>query len=238
MNELSHTVLVFGGTRGIGAAISQRLAPAYNVFVASRNIRGSYGTLSNNFIACDIRDGEQVDSLFKQLTQRQVTVDIVINSAGVGSAFDPLEPNSQRWSEMLNTNVTGLANELSSVLRLSPAVSTFIHISSIAGKRLSPFPEYLLYSVSKIAAEQLLIGMRNLQEVLNRDLRIVCVSPGFVRNNEFAEHFYGAGVVPAGRHDDPFVLDPFDVAEVVAELVDTQKVWITDVTVMRRMGLA
>ena len=124
------------------------------------------------------------------------------------------------------------------MLRLSPAVSTFIHISSIAGKQLSPFPEYLLYSVSKIAAEQLLIGMRNLQEVLNRDLRIVCVSPGFVRNNEFAEHFYGAGVVPPGRYDDPFVLDPFDVAEVVAELVDTQKVWITDVTVIRRMGLA
>jgi NAD(P)-dependent dehydrogenase (short-subunit alcohol dehydrogenase family) len=238
MNELSRTVLIFGGSRGIGAAIAQRLLPAYHVFVASRNFRAPDGIVPDNFIACDIRDGKQVDSLFKQLARRQVAVDIVINSAGVGSAFDPLEPHSQRWSEMLDTNVTGLANELSSVLRLAPVVSTFIHVSSIAGKRLSPFPEYLLYSVSKIAAEQLLIGMRSLPEVLDRDLRIVCVSPGFVRNNEFAEHFYGSRVVPPGRYDDPFALDPLDVAEVVAELVGTQSVWITDVTVMRRMGLA
>ncbi|MGH3711040.1 MAG: SDR family oxidoreductase [Pseudonocardiaceae bacterium] len=234
----SRTALVFGGSRGIGAAIAQRLMPTYNVFVASRSSSAPEGIHSTHVVTCDVRDGEQVDSIFKQLAQHQVAVDIVINSAGVGSAFDPLDPSSQRWSEMLDTNVTGVANQLSSVLRLAPAVSTFVHVSSVAGKRLSPFPEYLLYSVSKIAAEQLLSGMRSRQDVLERGLRIVGVSPGFVRNSGFAEHFYGASGVPPGKYDDPLALEPRDVAEVVAELVDTGSLWITDVTLAHRKGSA
>lgn len=237
VSELSRTALVFGGTRGIGAAIAQRLTSTHSVFAASRNASPANGVCSSNVIGCDIRNGNQVDSVFKQLAERQVTVDVVINSAGVGSAFDLLKPDSQRWSEMLSTNVTGLANELSSVLRLAHEVTTFIHVSSIAGKRLSQFPEYLLYSVSKIAAEQLLIGVRSRPEVLDRDLRIICIAPGFVQRTGFAEHFYGAHDVPPGRYDDPLALDPLDVAEVVAELIDNQGVMITDVTIVRRMGL-
>src|SRR5712664_947013 len=84
------SVLVTGGTKGIGAGIATAfLAAGADVVVCARKNPGelpSAGGRTASFVAADVRDADQVAALADTVIERHGRLDVVINNAG-GSPY-------------------------------------------------------------------------------------------------------------------------------------------------------
>src|SRR5258708_26102007 len=80
------SVLVTGGTKGIGAGIAPAfLAAGADVVVCARKNPGelpSAGGRAASFVAADVRDADQVAALADTVIERHGRLDVVINNAG------------------------------------------------------------------------------------------------------------------------------------------------------------
>src|SRR2546430_17011483 len=117
-SEKARVALVTGGSRGIGRAIAAFLLKEdINVVICARrkaelersmeDLRASAG----NRIAgqlCDVRDYEQVKSLFKFVDQTYGELDILINNAGIGLFGSVEEMSAEDWRAVIETNLNSL----------------------------------------------------------------------------------------------------------------------------------
>ncbi|GDY14177.1 short-chain dehydrogenase [Planctomycetota bacterium] len=97
--------VVFGGTKGIGLAIAQRMTAHGQVLVAGRSapaVAGAY-----RYAVCDVRDPRQVRQVLDNACQQFATVDLVVNSAGYGHCLALDEISDEAWVEMNRVTVDG-----------------------------------------------------------------------------------------------------------------------------------
>ena len=123
MNKMiGSTVLVTGGSRGIGRCISQIFAKnGARIFVVYRNdadkahecIESLSGEGHRSF-RVDVSKPVEVSSLFEQLTDNEIYIDVLINNAGIGY-HHPIDKVSyaewqQGWQEIIQTNLIAPSN--------------------------------------------------------------------------------------------------------------------------------
>ena len=116
-------VLITGGSRGIGKACAKLFASlnANVIFTYKSNKQAAQNTLdeldkkgSHNTYQLDIREPEDVKSVFNEIISNYGRLDILINNAGVFiehkmTDVDYLEWQ-QCWNETILTNLTGVSN--------------------------------------------------------------------------------------------------------------------------------
>jgi NAD(P)-dependent dehydrogenase (short-subunit alcohol dehydrogenase family) len=213
--DLDHTgrsVLVTGGTKGIGRTIVQRyLDWGADVMTCGRNEpddlpRGA------GFMAADVRDPEQADALVDEVVARHGRIDVVVNNAGGAPPSDAATASS-RFSESIirlnliaPLNVAQRANHHMQNQGEGDSVGgVIINIASVSGTR--PSPGTAAYGAAKA-------GLLNLTQTLAVEwapkVRVVAVVAGMILTEQ-AELYYGdeesvarvAATVPAGRLGTP-----------------------------------
>ncbi len=99
-------VLITGASQGIGAAIAQQfLAAGARCILASRS-KPDYLPLENaHWIATDLADPAQIESLFDQLETAFGGVDVLINNAGVQLAKTVDATTDEDWQWLSNINM-------------------------------------------------------------------------------------------------------------------------------------
>src|ERR1043165_353508 len=110
--------IVTGGTKGIGRAIAKSLASAgAKVAITARNEKeiadavAKLNQLSGGSVSghvCDVRDYEQVKSVFTKVVQDLGGVDILINNAGIGLFVSVESTSVEDFRAVLETNVFGV----------------------------------------------------------------------------------------------------------------------------------
>jgi glucose 1-dehydrogenase len=110
--------IVTGGGTGIGAGICEALARAGASVVASpnKNVAGAEETAASLreagasvFVqACDVRDNDQVQSLFDTTLREFGRVDILVNNAGITEPHPLLEMTLDEWDKTLDINLRGM----------------------------------------------------------------------------------------------------------------------------------
>lgn len=214
--------LVTGGSRGIGRAISIKLAQmGYQIIInynsneteANKTLElvrecGSDGEI----MAFDVASHEQT---LKCLTQWQEDhkgeyIEVLVNNAGIRSDSLMMWMEKDNWNKVLDISLDGFFNTTQPLLK-SMLVGRFgriINIVSLSG--IKGLPGQVNYSASKggvIAATKALA-----QEVAKKGVTVNAVAPGYIATEMTAEldEKELKKYIPTGR---------FGRAEEVAELV-------------------
>jgi NAD(P)-dependent dehydrogenase (short-subunit alcohol dehydrogenase family) len=205
---------VTGGSKGIGLAIARSLVEAgARVLVTGRDeshLLEARRAVANDAVfeamAADVRDNGQVTAAVKKTVDRFGGLDILVNNAGVGIFANVADLTPQQWSEVIDTNLTGVFNACHAAI---PELRRrgggwIINVSSLAGK--NAFPGAAAYCASKAGLNAFSEAL--MQEVRYDGIRVSYVMPGSVETG-FAGSAEGAD----------WKLAPEDVAQVVMDLI-------------------
>jgi NAD(P)-dependent dehydrogenase (short-subunit alcohol dehydrogenase family) len=187
------TMLVTGGSRGIGAAVAKLAASrGYEVAVNYKtqadaaqagcdDITASGGHAFS--VQAEVADAHAIEALFKTCEEHWPQLDVLVNNAGVvdrSIRFDTID--AERIRRLLQINVAGaMLCAREAVRRMSTRLGghggIIVNISSIASLLGSP-NEYIDYAASKAAIDTLTIGLA--REVANEGIRVNAVRPGII----------------------------------------------------------
>ncbi|KXF51337.1 3-oxoacyl-ACP reductase [Rhodococcus sp. SC4] len=182
------TVLVTGGTRGIGYMIAEGyLRAGARVYISSRKeeaCRKAAQDLSQFgevvAIPCDVSSEEQCRALIDEISDRESRLHVLINNAGAtwGAPFDEF-PDSG-WDKVLAANVkapfnlTRFARPLLEKASIEGDPARVINIGSIDGIFVPGFDNYS-YSASKAAVHHL---TRHMASELSPSILVNAIAPG------------------------------------------------------------
>jgi NAD(P)-dependent dehydrogenase (short-subunit alcohol dehydrogenase family) len=182
------SVLIFGGSRGLGLVIARELATGgARVVLAARSLeeleqaqsdlagRG----MSAIIIRCDIRNRSEVDAAVDRVVREHGAIDVLINDAGIIQVGPIQHMSPADFEDALATHFWG---PLYTVLAALPhmrrhGARRIVNISSIGGK--VAVPHLLPYSASKFALTGLSEGLR--AELAREGFAVTTVCPGLMR---------------------------------------------------------
>ncbi|MES2697890.1 MAG: SDR family oxidoreductase [Verrucomicrobiota bacterium] len=174
------TILITGGTTGIGLATAQLLsAEGAKVIVTGRNpktLASAKQALPANAVvlASDAGSLEAARALGAEVRKHTERLDGVFLNAGVAN-FAPLEAQTpEQYDDMFNINVRGPFFQLQSLLPLLANPSAIVLTASIVGS--IAFPATSIYSATKAAVISL--GKTLAVELAPRGIRVNVISPG------------------------------------------------------------
>ena len=173
------TILITGGTTGIGLATAQLLsAEGAKVIVTGRNpetLAAAKKILPGAVVlASDTGDLAAALALGEDVKKHAAHLDGAFLNAGIG-AFLPIDQTTPKnYDDMFNINVRGLYFQLQSLLPLLNNPSSVVFTSSIAGSLALAGAS--VYSATKAAVISL--GKTLAVELAGRGVRINVLSPG------------------------------------------------------------
>ena len=191
--ETPRTLIVTGGSRGIGASTAQLAASrGYRVCVNYVSDEGAAGKVVDDIV----RDGgiavavqanvgveSEVVSLFQSVEKRLgPATDLVNNAATLETQMRLDSMDAARISRVLTTNVLGtMICSREAVRRMSTRFGgtggAIVNVSSVASHSGAP-GEYVDYAASKGAVETFTIGLA--KEVAEEGIRVNGVRPGHI----------------------------------------------------------
>src|SRR6266496_5164531 len=174
--DMSRSVLVTGGNRGIGLAIARRLAAGgAAVTVTSRSGEQVEGLAT---VVCDVRDVASVDEAFAKVEAEQGPVEVLVANAGITRDQLLALMSEDDFAAVLDTNLTGAFRVAKRAVRgmIRMRRGRIIFISSVVG--LLGSGGQANYAASKAG----LVGLaRSLaRELGTRSITVNVVAPGFV----------------------------------------------------------
>jgi enoyl-[acyl-carrier protein] reductase III len=183
------SVLVTGGTRGIGLAIALRL-------VRDGASRAVLGYMRNDAAAAEAAEqiraaGAEAVLVRGEVSKEQVVSElashgpyrVVVHNAATGVIRQALETTDHHWDWTLNANARALLALARATAPSMPAGSSIIGISSLGSQRV--LPNYVLVGASKAALEAV---VRYLGVELAPTIRVNAVSGGVVDTGAL-DHF-------------------------------------------------
>jgi 3-oxoacyl-[acyl-carrier protein] reductase len=209
--------IITGAGRGIGAAISRKLASLGATAVLCGRTQSSLEATAQQIleaggktevVACDVTVLHQLEYAAARVDSTFGRVDVLVNNAGIGRFNEPLHnlmPDD--WDRILNTNLRGVyyAIRAFAPLMIRAYGGHIINISSLAGK--NALPNGAAYAASKWGLNGLTYSVA--EELRSHNIRVSVICPGSV-DTELSPH--------AGK-DPNKMLQPDDVAHAVAMLV-------------------
>jgi NAD(P)-dependent dehydrogenase (short-subunit alcohol dehydrogenase family) len=178
---LNKRVLVTGGTKGMGAAIAERLMRAgAEVFTTARSEPAKV-TLKDRFIRADLSTADGAQKVAERIFEECGGLDILINNVGGSSApnggFRVLTDDV--WQNAFDQNLFAAVRLDRAFLpqMIEQKSGVIIHIASIQ-RTLPLYQSTLPYAAAKAALANYSKNLSN--EVSPQGVRVVTVSPGFI----------------------------------------------------------
>jgi len=181
------TVLITGGTDGLGRAAALRLAAeGWRVVAAGRDPekrarladQARERNLSLDVLEMDVTSDDSVARAVEQAHARAGSIEVLVNNAGISIVGVLEELKLDDLRKTFETNFFGAVRVTQRVLPIMRRAGRgrIINMSSIAGKVALPL--FAAYSGSKFALEGLSDALR--REVAPFGIHVVVIEPGFI----------------------------------------------------------
>ena len=233
------TAIVTGGGQGIG------LATATSLFEAGANVilnyfpdaEGNNATIAQTAceafgdrclaLPADVRDPEQLTSMCSEITARFGGIDILVNNAGILRDRSFKKMSHSEWSDVIDTNLTGVFNCCKAVVDSLNEGASIINVASLSA--VTGFFGQANYASAKA-------GVITFTKVLSKELAIQkirenAIAPGVVdteMGQSIPEDNRQAMIkmVPLGRF-----AEPREIGDVVLFLASDLSSYVTGQTI-------
>jgi len=242
----SQVAIVTGASRGIGAAIAQRLAKdghavvvnyAGNAVEAAKLVDAIVAAGGQAIaVQADVSDPAAVRHLFDEAIRIYGRVDVLVNNAGImPPALPPLaDTDDKTFDSLFSVNVKGSFNTMrEAAVRLQPDGRIVNFSTSVIGLAL---PGYAVYAATKGAIEV----MTNIlaKELRGKRITVNAVAPGPTATALFLN---GKSPEAIDRLAKAAPLErlgtPEDIANTVAFLASPEGAWINGQTLRANGGI-
>ncbi len=181
---MANTVLITGGSRGIGAACVRAFAAcgyavAFGYYKSRQAALELEQELPGTFSICaDIGDPAQADELVRQAELRLGHIDVLINNAGIARQALITDVSNADWKEMMDVNAGGTFFCCRAALpgMIRRHFGRIINISSMWG--VTGGSCEVPYSASKAAVIGLTKALA--KEVGPSGITVNCIAPGVI----------------------------------------------------------
>jgi 3-oxoacyl-[acyl-carrier protein] reductase/meso-butanediol dehydrogenase/(S,S)-butanediol dehydrogenase/diacetyl reductase len=206
MKKTRRTVIITGGNRGIGEAITETFwEDGYHVLIGARTDTCLAERLGPRvrFQKADVRRESDHKALVKTALAWTGRLDVYINCAGF-SKWNPIQLITEKfWNEMIDTNLKGVFWGCKAAAAHLSEGGCIINISSLAGKRGSA--NNSVYCASKFGVNGLTQALA--KELGPRGIRINAVCPVYVETEGLVEALKDPQSPSQGKDIAPFLED-------------------------------
>ena len=233
IDKASKIAIVTGASRGIGAAVAERLAK--DGFAVVINYSGdvkSAEALAGKIeagggralaIKADVSDPKQVTEMFDRTEQVLGGVDVLINNAGIMKLAKIADSDDALFDQQIAINLKGSFNAMREAARRLRDGGRIVNFStSVVGTKLET---YGVYTATKAAIETMTAILS--KEMRGRNITVNAVAPGPVATDLFLTG-KSAELIDRLAKMNPMerLGRPEDIASAVAFLVGPDGGWI------------
>jgi 3-oxoacyl-[acyl-carrier protein] reductase len=243
-SEAARVAVVTGGSRGIGRAVSEKLARdglavvvnyAHGTAAAEETVAAITAAGGRAIaVQADVAEEKEVAALFDRAEEEFGGVDVVVNSAGRMTLSTIADLDLAALDAVHRTNIRGTFVVAQQAARRLRAGGSFVGFStSVVGTQ---FPTYGAYAASKGAVEAMTLIMA--RELRGRDITVNTVAPGPTATDLFLadktpEQIDGLAKTPPLER----LGTPEDIAAVVAFLSSPAGHWVNGQIVRANGGM-
>lgn len=243
-NETNKVAIVTGASRGIGAAVAERLAAdGFTVVINYSGDSKSAEALANKIegnggraltAKADVSDPDAVRGIFDAAEAAFGGVDVLINNAGIMKLGRIADSGDAMFDQQVAINLKGSFNAMREAARRLRDGGRIVNFStSVVGTRVET---YGVYVATKAAIEGLTMILA--KELRGRSITVNAVAPGPIATDLF---FNGKSQEVVDRLTRMSPLErlgtPQDVAATVSFLVGPDGSWINGQTLRPNGGL-
>lgn len=183
-NFQDQTVIVTGGTRGIGAGVTKafltkgaKVIATYNSNdEAANNFKSQMSEFNNNLTLAkfDVSKIAECEKFFESVQ----SVDVLVNNSGIRKDNLAVSMTDSEWDMVIDINLKGTFNmsKLAVLKMMSKRYGRIINMSSIGG--MLGLQGQANYAASK--AGQIALSKSLSKEVAKRNITVNNVAPGFI----------------------------------------------------------
>jgi NAD(P)-dependent dehydrogenase (short-subunit alcohol dehydrogenase family) len=219
--------LITGGMRGIGAGITRTFLRAGATVVACGRSEPGRTVGNAEFLACDVREPEQVERLVAEVVRRHGRLDVLVNNAGGAPPAAAAQASPRFHSKVVGLNLLAplaVAQQANAVMQQQDPGGVIVNISSVSATR--PSPGTAAYGAAKAGLDSL---TASLAVEWAPKVRVNALDVGLVRTELSHLHYPDQAAVsrtiPLGR-----LAEPEEVGACVAFLVSPLASYVSGAT--------
>ena len=231
MRLQNKVAIVTGASSGLGEAIAKMfLAEGARVVLSDVNDYANISELGDQalFFKADVSKKEEVEKLFNFAVEKFSTVDIMVNTAGIGLTGGILEMEESVWKKVIDVNLNGVffGTQISAKFMKDHNIKgSIINMASILGA--VGFPGASAYCASKGGVNQLTKTAS--LELASLGIRVNSIAPGFIKTNmtkgieeDKKSNAMVTGATPLGHMG-----EPSDIAYAAVYLASDESKFVT-----------
>ena len=179
------TVFLTGATGGIGKEIALKMSSLGARVIITGTNKEKLQDLSNqlpnenDYIVSNLNNIKNIEDLSNQLIEKEFSIDILINNAGITKDNLFLRMKEDEWTSVLNINLHSTVLLTQKIIKgmIKRKFGRILFITSIIGH--SGNPGQSNYSASKAGLTAFSKSIA--AEVASRGITVNCIAPGFIK---------------------------------------------------------
>lgn len=179
MNLSGNTILITGGTSGIGFELARRLLSLGNTVIVTGRDAGKLAEACHELpglhgFQSDVSDPNAVALLFDSVTKAFPALNVLINNAGIMRRIDLRQPNDDITRE-IETDLAGPVRMVSQFLPQLLAQKTAAIVNVSSGLAFVPLPIAPMYCAAKAGVHSFTQSLR--VQLANTNVKVFELAP-------------------------------------------------------------
>lgn len=218
---MNKTIIITGGSTGLGYSTAKLLSKSYKVYILSRSedkLKKAAEEIGCEYKVCDVSDWDQVETSINEILNESEYIEALINCAGIWIEGQLGENSAKEISQAIDINTKGTIYPTKAVLQkmLEQNEGFIINVSSSAG--LQGRAGHTTYAASKFAVRGFTDSLR--EDMKETNIRVVGFYPGGMKTEFFAKQGSGKDVSAYMETD--------EVAGVIQNILQQKGTVLTD----------